>query len=111
MQHQALVTFEQCVSGRIREINDYLGGYMTQDEQYCVYECTGVYTPGEEGTNICSCRTHVAPDGKTCLENCDNYDSQEKISDSNIIQCACDKFVNASGDGCTDVCGEKEKVT
>ena len=31
------------------------------------------------------------------------------MSGSNIVQCVCDKFVNASGDGCTDACGEKEK--
>ena len=82
---------------------------MTPDEQYCVYECTGIYAPGEDGSRICSCRTHVAPDGKTCLESCGNYDSQEKMSDSDIVQCTCDKFVDASGEGCTDACGEKEQ--
>ena len=73
--HQALVTFEQCKHDYIYEIPDYVYGYMTPDEQYCVYECTGIYATGEEGTNICSCRSYVAPDDKTCLENCDNYDS------------------------------------
>ena len=82
---------------------------MTPDEQYCVYECTGIYAPGDEKNGICSCRTHVAPDGKTCLENCNNYDSDKPMSDSDILQCTCDKFVNASGDGCTNACGDKEK--
>ena len=109
VQHQALVTFEQCKYNYVHEIEDYVHGYMTPDEQYCVPECTGVYAPREEGSRICSCRTHVAPDGKTCLASCDNYDSQEKMPDSNIYQCTCKKFVNASGDGCTDACGEKEK--
>ena len=103
------MTFEQCKSNKIYEINDYVYGYMTPDEQYCVPECTGVYAP-TEGSKICRCRTHVAPDGKTCLENCNNYDSKKLISDSDIFQCACKKFVDASGDGCTDACGEKEKA-
>ena len=103
------MTFEQCTSERIYEIDDYVYGYMTPDEQYCVPECTGIYAPGEEGTNICSCRSYVAPDGKTCLESCNNYDSQKKMSDSNIIQCVCNKFVDASGEGCKSSCGGNEK--
>lgn len=81
---------------------------MTLDEQYCVYECTGVYIPDEE-SKICRCRTHVAPNGMTCLENCNNYDSEKLISDSDIFQCVCDNFVDANGEGCKDSCGETEK--
>ena len=46
---------------------------MTPDEQYCVYECTGIYTPPTDGNGICSCRYGVDSDGKTCLSTCDRW--------------------------------------
>ena len=109
VQHQALVTFQQCTSEYIFEIKDYVFGYMTPDEQYCVPECTGIYAPGKEGSRICSCRSYVAPDGKTCLESCDNYDSYKLISNSNIRQCTCKNFADASGEGCKSSCGSNEE--
>lgn len=102
------MTFKQCRSEYIWVIKDYIYGYMTPDEQYCVYECTGIYAPGEDGSRICSCRTHVAPDGKTCLESCDNYDSKKSMSNSDVLQCVCSNFVDASGEGCTDDCKDTE---
>ena len=54
-QHQALVTFKQCTSERIDEIHDYVYGYMTPDEQYCVPECKGIYAPTKDGSKICRC--------------------------------------------------------
>ena len=72
VQHQAIVTFEQCVSGFVYELYGYLHGYMTPDERKCVYECTGIYAPGDEENMICSCASHLAPNGKTCVAECDD---------------------------------------
>ena len=46
---------------------------MSPDEQYCVYECTGIYAPPADGNRICGCRYGVASDGKSCLPTCDRW--------------------------------------
>ena len=71
VQHQALVTSEQCTSAYINEIKDYVYGYMSPDEQYCVPECTGIYAPGDEKSRTCSCASHLAPNGRSCAAECD----------------------------------------
>lgn len=44
---------------------------MTQDEQYCVLECNGIYKfDSSSSERICTCAKFVAPNGKTCLEEC-----------------------------------------
>ena len=49
---------------------------MTQDEQYCVLQCTGIYRLGSSSERICTCAAFLAPNGKSCLEKCGpGYDS------------------------------------
>ena len=43
---------------------------MTQDEQYCVPECAGIYKLDPTKDRICTCAKFIAPNGKTCLEEC-----------------------------------------
>ena len=71
VQHQGIVTYDECTSKYIYDLDLYVGGYMTQDEQYCVFECDGIYKLDTSSTErICTCAKFIAPNGKTCLEEC-----------------------------------------
>ena len=70
VQHQWLVTYEECTSGHIPCPYQKIHGYMTPDEQYCVPECTGIYKPDPSGEQICVCSAFIALDGKNCLAEC-----------------------------------------
>ena len=82
VQHHRLVTYEQCVYGRISWSSKYIRGYMSQDEQYCVPECPP-YQEAADGQchcvanfaqspdhSSCTCGGYLSLDRKNCLTEC-----------------------------------------
>ena len=73
---------------------------MTQDEQYCVLECTGIYKR-KSSSRICTCSKFIAPNGKSCLEECGTGQYAISTSDPDVQQCVC-KLLSLSGEECVD---------
>ena len=49
----------------------YLGGYITPDRKRCVYECTGIYKPGQNTAyRVCDCASQNNVDDNTCAIKC-----------------------------------------
>ena len=82
---------------------------MSPDEQYCVSKCIEIYTPGEEGSDICSCASHLAPDGRGCLAECGSDQDAVSVKDSSLQWCLCKAYLDVTGYKCVPRCGGNQK--
>ena len=65
------MTPEQCEHECVLEIDGFVNGYVAQDGR-CVHECSDIYTIDSEEDRTCKCKSHLAPNGKGCVAECDS---------------------------------------
>ena len=106
------MTYDECTSKYIDRFKLYVGGHMTQDEQYCVLECDEIYKPDSSSTEkICTCAKFIAPNGKSCMEECGTDQHAIDIADSEVKQCVCNDYLGPNRQSCVEACADNQTET
>lgn len=67
--------------------------------------CTGIYETKDASLRTCKCRSFIAPNGKSCLEECDQYEQTAyDITDTILKRCVCKNVLDVMGEKCAGSC-------